>query len=134
MKPRINIITLAVDDVEKSLTFYRDGLGLPAPWYAGADHVAFELQPDLSLVLYPRTEVAKIANQTDAVRRSSECILSHAAASKEEVDTILIRAEAAGGTLPSQPAEEPWGYSGYFKDPDGHLWQIMCGPGFEAGE
>jgi predicted lactoylglutathione lyase/uncharacterized protein YndB with AHSA1/START domain len=134
MKPKITIITLAVDDLEKSLAFYRDGLGLPTQGLAdGADHVLFELQGDLSFVLFLRTEVAKIANQTDAARGSSECILSYAAASKAEVDTILKRAEAAGGTLAGPPKEESWGgYAGHFQDPDGHLWEILCSPNFEV--
>jgi uncharacterized protein len=130
MKLRINIITLAVDDLEKSLTFYRDGMGLPTKGIAditdGGDHILFELHADLSLVLFLRTEVSKIANQSAQAQRSAEFILSHVTESKEEVDFILQSAKAAGGTLPSQPSESSWGYSGYFQDPDGHLWEIMC--------
>ena len=131
MKPRINIITLAVDDLARSLSFYRDGLGLPTQGiHDGMDHVAFELQSGLTLVLYPRTEVAKVANEASTPRSSLEFILSHAASSKEEVDTILNRAKSAGAVLPGETEEQPWGYFGYFKDPDGHLWEIIWNPGF----
>jgi len=127
MKPTI-CITLAVDDLKKSLAFYRDGLGLPAQFSAelkdGADRTAFELAGDLWLVLMPRAEFAKctkIAHQPDAPRGSSECILSYFAASKEDVDAILKRANVASGAMPGEAEEQPWGYSGYFTDPDGHL-------------
>jgi Glyoxalase/Bleomycin resistance protein/Dioxygenase superfamily len=79
----------------------------------------------------PRAEFAKctkIANQPDAPRGSSECILSYFAASKEDVDAILKRANAAGGAVPGEAEDQPWGYSGYFTDPDGHLWEIMWKP------
>ncbi len=132
MKPRIDIITLAVENLETSLAFYRDGLGLPTQGILdGEDHVAFELDGGVTLVLYPRTELARISNDTGTMKSSVEFILSHAASSREEVDTILARAHAAGAALPSQPQEEPWGYSGYFKDPDGHLWEILWGYAFE---
>jgi len=128
MKPTINCITLAVDDLKKSLAFYRDGLGLPAQFSAeledGADCTAFELRVDLWLVPMPRAEFAKcskIAHQPDAPRGSSECILSYFAASKEDVDAILKRANVASGAMPGEAEEQPWGYSGYFTDPDGHL-------------
>lgn len=133
MKPRVDIITLAVDNLETSLAFYRDGLGLPTQGILdGEDHVAFELDGGITLVLYPRTELARMSNETGEVKSSVEFILSHAASSREEVDTILGRARSAGATIPAQPQEEPWGYSGYFKDPDGHLWEILWGYAFES--
>lgn len=133
MKPRIDIITLAVDNLETSLAFYRDGLGLSTQGILdGEDHVAFELDGGVTLVLYPRAELARISNDAGTMRSSVEFILSHAASSKEEVDTILDRARAAGASIPAQPQEEPWGYSGYFKDPDGHLWEILWGYAFES--
>jgi hypothetical protein len=79
----------------------------------------------------PRAEFAKytkIAHQPDAPRGSSECILGYFAASKEDVDAILKRANAAGGAVPGEAEDQPWGYSGYFTDPDGHLWEIMWKP------
>jgi predicted lactoylglutathione lyase len=129
MKPRINIITLAVVDLKKSIAFYKDGLGLQTQGIAaeGQDHVLFELQNNLSLVLYLRTEFDKVANQSNTSQRVPGVILSHAADTKEEVDSILKNATEAGGTLlPHQPKEFDWGYSGHFKDPDGHIWEIVC--------
>ena len=127
MKPKINIITLAVDDLKKSIAFYKDGLGLPTQGMAeGQDHILFELQNNLSLVLYLRTEFDKVANQSNTSQRVPGVILSHAADSKEEVDSILENAKEAGGILlPHQPKEFDWGYSGHFKDHDGHIWEIV---------
>lgn len=124
MKPRINIITLAVDDLEKSLAFYREGMGLGNITHGG-DHILFTLQSDLSLVLYLRTEFNKVANQSNSSQRFSEISLSHNADSRKEVNIILKNAKEAGGTLPIEPKEYDWGYAGYFKDPDGHLWEIV---------
>jgi len=124
MKPSINIITLAVDDLEKSLAFYRDGLGL-GDITDGGDHILFKLQGDLSLVLFLRNKFNKVINQANTSRRISEISLSHNADSKEEVDTILKNAQAAGGTLATETMEYDWGYSGYFNDIDGHLWEIV---------
>ncbi|MDQ0185701.1 VOC family protein [Cytobacillus kochii] len=126
MRPKINIITLAVNDLEKSIVFYKDGLGLPMEEFVeGADHIIFGMEGDLSLVLYLRTELEEF-NQSNSVEKSSKVILSHAAESKEEVDSILKTATEFGGSLlPNQPKEYDWGYSGYFKDPDGHIWEIV---------
>lgn len=130
MKPRISIITLAVDDLERSLRFYRDGLGLPTKGIVEGfdDHVLFEMQEGLSLVLYLRKEVDKISGQTNDIRSSSECILSYAATSREEVEKTIDRAVSAGGSLCGKPEEQPWGYFAYFKDPDGHIWEVLTGP------
>jgi catechol 2,3-dioxygenase-like lactoylglutathione lyase family enzyme len=91
MRARINIITLAVDDLEKALRFYRDGLGLPTKGIAEgfSDHVLFEMENDLSLVLFLRSETAKLANQPVSQRSAAESILSYFASSKEEVNDIL---------------------------------------------
>ena len=126
MKPKLNIITLAVNDLEKSIAFYKDGLGLPTEGVVkGADHIIFEMEGDLSLVLYLRSELEEF-NQFNSVEKSPGVILSHAAESKEEVDSILKIATECGGTLlPNQPKEYDWGYSGYFKDLDGHIWEIV---------
>ncbi|MFS0661037.1 VOC family protein [Niallia alba] len=126
MKPRINIITLAVNDLEKSVAFYQDGLGLPTEGLIeGADQVIFEMEGNLTLVLNLRSEIEEI-NQSITDQNSSEVILSHSADSKEEVNSILKIATEFGGTiLPNQPKEYDWGYSGHFKDPDGHIWEIV---------
>jgi predicted lactoylglutathione lyase len=129
MKPRISIITLAVDDLERSLRFYRDGLGLPTKGIIEGfdDHVLFEMQEGLSLVLYMRKEIDEISGQANGIKSSSECILSYAATTKEEVENILNLVISAGGSLCGKPKEQPWAYFAYFKDPDGHLWEIIPG-------
>jgi uncharacterized protein len=127
MKPKINIITLAVEDLAKSIAFYKDGLGLPTQGLAEgvSDHILYELQDNLSLVLFLRSKL-DVVTQLNGIQRSSEFILSCTAESKEEVDSILKSALTAGGTiLPDQPKEYDWGYSGHFKDPDGHIWEIV---------
>lgn len=129
MNPRISIITLAVSDLQRSLLFYRDGLGLPTKGITAGfdDHVLFEMQEGLSLVLYLRSEVNKISGDVTTAS-SSSVILSYAAKDRDEVNTVLKGAEKAGGTLCGQPEQQPWGFFAYFKDPDGHLWEVMCGP------
>ncbi len=136
MNPQINCLTLAVDEVEKSLAFYRDGLGLTTKVQAdGDDHVAIFLPNNLCLVLILResfTEFTRLANQTDAAPDTSECILSYFAASKAEVDAVLKRVAAAGAQVPHQAKAQPWGYAGLFTDPDGHLWEVMWNPNFNS--
>src|SRR5215831_13414360 len=126
MKPRINIITVGVDNLEKSLAFYREGLGLPSKGIvatefhdeiSGADGAIamFELQNGLILSLYPRTELAKDANQKMGVESPTEFSLGYLASNKEEVDALVQQAKAAGATITDEPRERPWGiYSGYF--------------------
>lgn len=140
MRPQIGVITLGVDDLDRSLTFYRDGLGLPtkgivATEFEGDDThpagaiVMFKLKGDLILALYPRSELAKDARQAVGNPSPTEFSLGYLASSKDEVDQILSSAEAAGATLTDAAHDRPWGiYSGYFKDPDGHLWEVIWNP------
>ena len=133
------MITLAVDDLERALAFYR-ALGLESPGIVGTEFVGddttpagaaamFRLQDGLLLALYPRTELAKDANIPVGRPQSGEFSLGHTVASREEVDAVLAQAEAAGATLTDRPHERPWGiYSGYFRDLDGHLWEIIWNP------
>jgi predicted lactoylglutathione lyase len=134
MKPRINCITFAVDDLKKSLAFYRDGLGLPITGAAeDTDHLVFELQGGLYLVLVVRNDFAgftKFVNQTDAEKGASESILSYFASNKEEVDAILKQAEAASGIPSTEAKEQSWGYAGFFTDPDGHMWEVVWNSNF----
>jgi len=140
MHPRIDVITLAVGDLDRALAFYRDGLGLESPGVGGTEFVGdettpagavamFQLQGGLILALYPRTELAKDANVPFGPPKTGEFSIGHAVGSKEEVDALLAQAEAAGAMLTDQPHDRPWGiYSGYFRDPDGHLWEIVWNP------
>lgn len=145
MKPRLNVITLGVNDLETSLRFYRDGLGLPtrgiiATEFKGTETdpagavVFFELQGGLILALYPRGELAKDARVPVTAACAVELSLGYLVGRREEVDEILGKARAAGGTITDRPHDRAWGiYSGYFKDPDGHLWEIIWNPKMPVG-
>jgi uncharacterized protein len=140
MEPRIDIITLAVADLERALEFYRGGLGLESRGIIGSEFVGDEIQPNGAIVmfelqggmilcLYPRSELAKDAKVSFAPAKAGEFSIGHAVSSKAEVDAVLLQAEAAGATLTDQPHDRPWGiYSGYFRDPDGHLWEVLWNP------
>jgi uncharacterized protein len=140
MRPRVHVITLAVSDLDRALEFYRDGLGLESPGVVGTefagddtnpagDVAMFQLDGGLTLALYPRTELAKDANVPTGPPKTGEFSLGHAVASRPDVDTLLARAREAGATLTDSPHERPWGiYSGYFRDPDGHLWEVIWNP------
>jgi catechol 2,3-dioxygenase-like lactoylglutathione lyase family enzyme len=143
VQPRIHVITLAVSDLERALAFYRDGLGLPSPGIIGTEFAGderspagavamFQLQGGLILAVWPRRELAKDANVELGPARSGEFSLGHAVADRADVDTLLAQAQAAGATLTDEPHERAWGiYSGYFRDPDGHLWEVMWNPDLE---
>lgn len=134
MKPRINFITLAVDDLERSLAFYRDGLGLPTKGIVGQEFedgavVFFNMNDNLILALYPAHALAKDAKIAASQNRLGAVSLGHLVASKEEVDRLMERAEAAGAAVTDAAHDRFWGgYSGYFRDPDGHLWEIAWNP------
>jgi catechol 2,3-dioxygenase-like lactoylglutathione lyase family enzyme len=140
MEARIDIITLAVADLERALDFYRDGLGLQSRGIIGTEWVGddvepagaialFEMSNGLLLSLYPRTELAKDAKVPLGPPKTGEFSIGHAVASKTEVDALLTQAQAAGATLTDRPHDRPWGiYSGYFRDPDGHLWEVLWNP------
>jgi catechol 2,3-dioxygenase-like lactoylglutathione lyase family enzyme len=140
VESRIHVLTLAVDDLERALAFYRDGLGLSSPGVVGAEFeggndaaagavVMFHLDDGLVLALYPRTELAKDANVPVGAPKTGEFSIGHIVENKSDVDRLLGRAEAAGATLTDRPHDRPWGiYSGYFRDPDGHLWEIIWSP------
>ena len=136
MKPRIHVITLAVDDLERSLSFYRslglDSPGIVASEFPGDDDMAagaiaiFELERGMFLCCYPRRELAKDAKVPEAGPSTGAFSIGHAVASREEVDVVLEAAQAAGATLTVKAYDRPFGvYSGYFKDPDGHLWEVL---------
>jgi hypothetical protein len=145
MEPRIHVITLAVEDPDRALAFYRDGLGLDSAGVIGAEYhddqsgadgaiAMFHLAGGLILTVYPRSELAKDASVPFAPPKSGEFSIGHAVASREEVDALIARAETAGAKVPGQPRDRPWGiYSGYLCDPDGHLWEIMHNPALELG-
>ena len=140
MRPRIKVLTLAVADLQRSLEFYRDGLGLPTKGIIGTEFedgavVFFEMNQDLVLALYPRESLAKDANVPVSAPSASELSIGHTVGSKAEVDEIMAQAAAAGAHVTDPARERFWGgYSGYFQDPDGHLWEIAWNPAWPVQE
>jgi catechol 2,3-dioxygenase-like lactoylglutathione lyase family enzyme len=144
MRPRIHVITLAVSDLTRALRFYRDGLGLETQGVIGSEFIGddmhasgavvmFRLDGGLILALYPRAELAKDAHVPMGQPKVGEFSIGHVVATREEVDDLLAQAASAGATLTDEPYDRPWGlYSGYFRDLDGHLWEIMWNPQLEA--
>lgn len=134
MKPRIKVLTLAVSDLERSLAFYRDGLGLPTKGVIGEEFedgavVFFHMGDDLILALYPAPSLSKDAKISVTQERLGAVSIGHIVKSKEEVDTIMEQAVEAGAVITDPAADRFWGgYSGYFHDPDGHLWEIAWNP------
>jgi catechol 2,3-dioxygenase-like lactoylglutathione lyase family enzyme len=134
MRPSVRVLTLGVDDLERSVTFYRDGLGLPTEGIVGEEfeHGAvafFHLAGGLILALWPTASLAKDANIEASRSRLGSVSIGHIARSKEEVDEVIEAARRAGAVVTNPPQDRFWGgYSGYFHDPDGHLWEIAWNP------
>lgn len=134
MKPRIKVITLGVSDLEKSLAFYRDGLGLPTKGIVGTEFedgavVFFDMNEDLILALYPRAALAKDAKVSVGLSNPAEFSIGHIVNSRQEVDAVMHQAESAGARITDPAHDRFWGgYSGYFQDPDGHLWEVAWNP------
>jgi catechol 2,3-dioxygenase-like lactoylglutathione lyase family enzyme len=134
MKPRITLITLAVDDLEKSLAFYRDGLGLPTRGIVGKEfeHGAvafFDLQSGLQLAIWSRDDLVHDSKIVKTPRSAAEFAIGHNVGSKKEVDEVLEQAKRAGARIAKPAGETFWGgYAGYFQDPDDHLWEVAWNP------
>ena len=145
MKPHIYVITLAVADLGRALAFYRDGLGFQTEGLIGTEFTGNQTIPDgttavfhldggLMLSIYPRSELAKDAVIPLTEAKPGEFSIGHAVASRAEVDDVIAQAEAAGAAVTDSPHDRPWGiYSGYFQDPDGHLWEIIWNPRADTG-
>lgn len=142
MKPRVHALTLAVDDLERSLAFYRrlglESAGIIATEFPGDDENAagaiatFHLDRGLILCVFPRGELAKDARIPAAPASTGSFSIGHAVGSRAEVDAVLDAAQAAGATVTVRAYERPFGvYSGYFEDPDGHLWEILWNPALD---
>jgi uncharacterized protein len=134
MQPRITVITLCVDDLERSVTFYRDGLGLKTEGIIGTEfeHGAvafFDLQAGLKLALWPRASLAHDAGLPLGTPSATELSLGHNVASRDEVDAVMEEALRAGARIVKSAQETFWGgYAGYFQDPDQHLWEVVWNP------
>jgi catechol 2,3-dioxygenase-like lactoylglutathione lyase family enzyme len=138
MKPKIGIITLGVSDLKRSLTFYRDGLGFPTHEYKDDAGIVFFKLEGTWLALYPKDELVKDLgedaqkaglNISSGASPAGGVTLAHNVGTKEEVDAVVQLAVKAGAKLIKQPQDVFWGgYSGYFADPDGHLWEVAWNP------
>ena len=134
MEPRITLITLGVADLQRSLAFYRDGLGWPTEGIVGEEiengAVAFfELKNGLKLALWPRASLAHEAQVDPNSHGPASFEVAHNVRSKKEVDEVIALARAAGAKVTNPPADRAWGgYSAHFQDPDGHLWEIAWNP------
>jgi uncharacterized protein len=134
MKARITLITLGVDDLARSLAFYRDGLGLPTKGIVGTEfeHGAvafFDLQPGLQLAIWPRADLAHDAGLPPSQPGATELSLGHNVNTQEEVDAVMEQASRAGARIVKPAQATFWGgYAGYFQDPDGHLWEVAWNP------
>lgn len=134
MKPRITVITIGVSDLEVSLRFYREGLGFETEGIVGKEFaygavVFIQLQPGLRLALWPRTSIAHDTGLSVGSASPTEMTLGHNVTSKAEVDFVMAKARAAGAAIIKAAHDTFWGgYSGYFQDPDGHLWEVVWNP------
>lgn len=127
MEQRLSLVTLGVADLARARRFYEEGLG----WRRGnaEDGVAFYQMPGAILALWSRPDLAEDAGVADSGAQFSGVTLAYNARSRQEVDVVLAEAVAAGATLTKPAHETVWGgYSGYFADPDGHLWEVAHNP------
>jgi catechol 2,3-dioxygenase-like lactoylglutathione lyase family enzyme len=131
MEPRISIVTLGVADLERSVKFYRDGLNLPLV-HEDVSDIAFFDMGGVLLALYPRDLLAEDATVPVEGSGFSGVTLAHNVRAKTEVAPLLVQAEAAGATIIKPAQDVFWGgHSGYFADPDGHLWEVAWNPYFK---
>jgi predicted enzyme related to lactoylglutathione lyase len=129
VKPSISIITIGVDDLERAFTFYRALFDLSDEQIApGEDHVAFFFDDDFSFVLFPREQIAQTAGKDAAIAGTPGFVLSHQAGSPDEVDDILRQVLIAGGAIVMDGTQSEWGYSAYFEDSEGNVWELMAQP------
>jgi uncharacterized glyoxalase superfamily protein PhnB len=140
MKPRITMLTLGVDNLQRSLEFYRDGLGLPTQGIIGAEFeygavAFFDLHAGLKLAIWPRTSIVKDSGIPLGAASATEMTIGHNVASKEEVDAVMQQASKAGAVIVKPAQTTFWGgYAGYFQDPDGHLWEVVWNQDFDIAE
>lgn len=138
MKPRITVLTIGVDDLERSLRFYREGLGFSTEGIIGEEFehgavVFIQLESGLRLALWPRNSIAHDTGLALSDRSATDFTLGHNVSSKTEVDAVMNQAARAGAVI-VKPAQDTFygGYAGYFQDPDGHLWEVAWNPQWSA--
>ena len=136
MKPRITVITLGVDDLDRAFIFYRDGLNFQTEGIIGREFeygavAFFDMALGLKLAIWPRKSIAHVMGITIANSSSTELTLGHNVSSKAEVDTVMEQARIAGAIIVKSAHDTFWGgYAGYFADPDKHLWEVVWNPQF----
>jgi len=137
MKPRITVITLGVDNLDRSLAFYREGLGLPTQGIIGKEfeHGAvafFDMQSGVKLAIWSRDDIAHDTKISKTPRSATELTIGHNVSSAAEVDAVMEQANRAGANIVKGAQNTFWGgYAGYFQDPDDHLWEVVWNPQFE---
>ena len=140
MKSRITLITLGVEDLERAVNFYRDGLGWRTQGIVGTEfeHGAvafFDLEGGLKLALWPRKSIAHDTGLSPRAASPTDFTLGHNVSSKGEVDTAMEQAKKAGAVIIKAAHKTFWGgYAGYFQDPDGHVWEIAWNPQWNVAE
>jgi uncharacterized protein len=134
MKPRISVVTIAVSDLEQSLAFYRDGLGLPTEGIVGREfeHGAvafFPLSGGLKLAIWAQADIAHDTGLAKTPLSPTSFTIGHNVAKREQVDATMNEAARAGAKI-IKPAQDTFygGYAGYFQDPDGHVWEVVWNP------
>jgi len=138
MKPRITVLTLGVDDLERAVRFYRDGLGLQTEGIIGKEFeygavAFFDLQSGVKLALWPRASLSHDSGIPVSAPCTTELSLGHNVSSKAEVDAVMAEAKKAGATIVKIAQNTFWGgYAGYFQDPDSHLWEVVWNPQWAA--
>jgi catechol 2,3-dioxygenase-like lactoylglutathione lyase family enzyme len=136
MKPRISVVTLGVSDLEKSLVFYRDGLGLPTEGIVGREfeHGAvafFDLAGGLTLALWALADIAHDTGLPAGPVSPTAMTIGHNVHERKEVDAVMAAAEKAGARIVKTAQDTFYGgYAGYFSDPDGHVWEVVWNPQF----
>jgi len=136
MKPRISVLTLGVDNLERAVAFYRDGLGLATEGIIGKEfeHGAvafFDLQSQLKLAVWAQDDLAHDASLPKTARCPTGFTIGHNVSQKSEVDDVMEQARRAGATIFKEAQDTFYGgYAGYFQDPDGHVWEIVWNPAF----
>jgi catechol 2,3-dioxygenase-like lactoylglutathione lyase family enzyme len=139
MKPRLSLVTLGVDDLDRAVRFYAEGLGLKTDGVVGREfeHGAvafFELESGMRLALWPRASIAHDSGLPLAAPGSVDFSLAHNVSSRDEVDSVMAQATAAGARIVKPAGDTFWGgYAGYFQDPDRHLWEVAWNPAWESG-
>jgi uncharacterized protein len=134
MKPRITLLTIGVDDLERAVRFYRDGLGLPTEGIKGTEFeygavAFFQLQGGLSLALWPRDSLAHDSGLPKSAGLGPDFAIAHNVANEQEVDQVMAEASRAGARIVKKAQKTFYGgYAGYFQDPDGHLWEVAFNP------